>query len=439
MRANKLLGSRRGRLSAFGILYISEGIPYGFTTTAMVAFMRIEGLSLEQIGGFVAALFIPWSFKWLWAPVIDIVKLRRFGGRKAWICICTSMMIITLIFTALVDFVENFRFLLWMVVLNNFFCATQDVAIDSLAISTLKENERASGNGFMFGGQYIGIAMGGGGAIFVSSLWGFNASLIFVSSLLLVNLFFVLTFITDEAAQIPAAPRKIGNFEHFVGTMGAFVRSLYSGFAESGSGPKFGLLFALLPVGAMALAYAILGTIQVDYGLNQTQISQLALASSLTTAFGCFVGGILGDRFGVKRITAIFYLMTIFPTLILAWQISTTGLTNIPIMLFRTLILSHSLLFGMAFAVRIAMFMGMTNPAVAATQFTAYMALSNLAISMGNYWQGMVAERMDYSAVLYLDAAIVTLALCVLPFLKDREAAHPVTADLAEQTVPVIT
>ena len=78
-----MLDSRRGRLSAFGILYFSEGIPYGFTSVAMVAFMRIEGLSLAQIGAFVAALFVPWSFKWLWAPVIDIVKLNRFGGRKA--------------------------------------------------------------------------------------------------------------------------------------------------------------------------------------------------------------------------------------------------------------------------------------------------------------------------------------------------------------------
>jgi PAT family beta-lactamase induction signal transducer AmpG len=437
MRSSKLLNSRRGRLSAFGILYISEGIPYGFTTTAMVAFMRIEGLSLEQIGGFVAALFIPWSFKWLWAPLIDIVKLRRFGGRKAWICICTIMMIVTLVFTAMVDFVEDFQFLLWMVVLNNFFCATQDVAIDSLAISTLKEDERASGNGFMFGGQYVGIALGGGGAIFVSGLWGLNASLIFVSTLLLVNLLFVLTFITDADAQTPEAQRDVGNFEYFIRTLGRFVRDVYAGFAKSGSGPKFGLIFALLPVGAMALAYATLGTIQVDYGLNETQISQLALSSALTTAFGCLVGGILGGRFGVRRITGIFYFMTVIPTLILAYQISTVGLPNIPIMLFRTLILSHSLMFGMAFAVRIAMFMGMTNPAVAATQFTAYMALSNVAISMGNYWQGMVAERMDYAVVLTLDAAIVTLALCVLPFLKDREDNPADSTNLSEQRVPV--
>jgi len=436
MRTN-MLHSRKGRLSAFGILYISEGIPYGFTTTAMVAFMRIEGLSIEQIGGFVAALFIPWSFKWLLAPIIDIVKLRRFGGRKAWISACTIMMIVTLVVTATVDFVENFRLLLWMIVLNNLFCATQDVAIDSLAVSTLKKDERASGNGFMFGGQYFGIALGGGGAIFVSSLWGINASLFFVSSLLFLNLLFILFFIFDEDAKVADSPRKVGQFAHFVGTLGRFIREVYTGFVESGSGPRFGLLFAFLPVAAMALAYALLGTMQVDYGLNETQISQLSLGVALTSAVGCIVGGILGSRFGVKRITAIFYIATVIPTIVLAWQISSVGLTNIPATLFGTLILSHALLFGMAFAVRIAIFMGMTNPAVAATQFTAYMAFSNVAISMGNYWQGMVAERMGYAVALYVDAALVVLALSVIPFLQDRLEKRAVPARLAEQSVPL--
>lgn len=436
MRAN-MLHSRKGRLSAFGILYISEGIPYGFTSTAMVAFMRIEGLSLEQIGGFVAALFIPWSFKWLLAPVVDIVKLRRFGGRKAWIIGCTIMMIVTLAITATVDFVEDFQLLLWMIVLNNLFCATQDVAIDSLAVSTLKKDERASGNGYMFGGQYFGIALGGGGAIFVSSLWGINTSLYFVSALLFLNLLFILFFIVDDDAKVVDPPRKVGQFAHFAGTLGAFIREVYTGFVESGSGPRFGLLFALLPAGAMALAYALLGTIQVDYGLNETQISQLSLGVALTSAVGCIVGGILGSRFGAKRITMIFYISTVIPTIILAWQISAVGLTNIPLGLFRLLILGHALLFGVGFAVRVALFMGMTNPAVAATQFTAYMALTNVAISMGNYWQGMVAERMDYAVVLYLDAAIVVLALCVLPLLKDREQKRATPAPLVEQSVPV--
>lgn len=421
MPNKNVLHSRRGRLSAFGILYISEGIPYGFSSTAMVAFMRIEGLSLEQIGAFVAAIFIPWSFKWVWAPMIDIVKLKRFGGRKAWITLCTCMMIMTLMFVAFVDFVANFKFLLWMIVLNNFFCATQDVAIDSLAVSTLRHDERSTGNGFMFGGQYLGIGLGGGGALAVSGLWGFNASLIYVSALMLLNLLFVLVYIHDDDAKIPDAPRRVSGFSHFVSTLGAFVRDVYTGFIESGSGPRFGVLFALLPVGAMALAYALLGTIQVDYGLTEVQISRLSVAASFTSGFGCVIGGMLGERFGIKRVTATFYLMTVLPTLLLAHQIGTVGLTNISLVLLCATILSHSLLFGMAYAVRIAIFMGMTNPAVAATQFTAYMALSNVAISIGNYWQGMVAERMNYQTALYLDAAIVVLALCVMPFLKNRE------------------
>jgi PAT family beta-lactamase induction signal transducer AmpG len=215
-----------------------------------------------------------------------------------------------------------------------------------------------------------------------------------------INLLFVLVFIHDDDAKVPDAPRRVSAFTHFVGTLGAFVRDLYTGFMESGSGPKFGLLFALLPVGAMALAYALLGTIQVDYGLTEIQISRLSIAASFTSGFGCVIGGMLGSRFGIKRVTATFYVMTIIPTLLLANQIAAVGLTDISLLLLCATILSHSLLFGMAYAVRIAIFMGMTNPAVAATQFTAYMALSNVAISVGNYWQGAVAERMNYQTAL---------------------------------------
>ena len=165
MPSTNLLESRKGRFIAFGLLYISEGIPFGFATTAMVMFMRLQGLSIEQIGAFVAAVMLPWGFKWAWAPLIDIVKLTRLGGRKAWIMICTAMMIVTLVVMASVDFVANYEVLLCMFILNNIFCATQDVAIDSLAVSTLRDDERATGNGFMFGGQYLGIALGGAGGL----------------------------------------------------------------------------------------------------------------------------------------------------------------------------------------------------------------------------------------------------------------------------------
>ena len=427
MDAKNLLDSTKGRFLTFGLLYISEGIPYGFTSTAMVAFMRTEGLSLSQIGTFVAALFLPWAFKWAWAPVIDLVKLRRFGGRKAWILFCTTMMIVTLLMTAAVDFVANFQLLLIMIVLNNFFCATQDVAIDSLAVSTLKEDERGRGNGFMFGGQYLGIALGGGGAVFIFGLWGFNITLFYISGMLLLSWLFVLFFVRDPDISRPADRGNGNALLEFTKGLLSFLRVLYASFLSSGVGPKLGLIFSLLPVGAMALQYAILGTIEVDYGLTQTQIAQISIANTVVSALGCLIGGVLGDRFGLKKIVSIFYFLTVIPTLLLASQISALGLQNVPLHVFYGVIISHGLLFGMSFGVKNAIFMGMTNPAVAATQFTAFMAMSNLAISLANFWQGNVAERFDYATVLYLDALLVIFPLLIIPFLRNREESPQLT------------
>jgi len=387
----------------------------------MVTFMRKEGLSLEQIGIFVAALFLPWSFKWVVAPLIDLVKLHRFGGRKAWIMFLTTMMIATLLLTAALDLVADYQLLLMVIVLNNIFCATQDVAIDSLAVSTLKEDERGRGNGFMFGGQYLGITLGGGGAIFVFGYWGFDISLMYVSALLFLNLLFIIFFVKDPDV-VHAVPKPLDGVLHrFATSIREFAKALYAGFIKSGRGPKLGLVYALLPFATFSLAYATLSTIQVDYGLSDEQIAKLTIYNTIASAIGCIIGGMLGDKFGLKKTILISCPITALPTLYLALQISQAGLASIPVEIFYSCLVLHGLLFGMAFALTISIFMGMTSPIVAATQFTAFMAMRNVAITYTNYWQGVVGERMDYSAVLYADSALLVLSLLVLPLLRSRE------------------
>lgn len=387
----------------------------------MVAFMRTEGLSLEQAGAFVAALFLPWSFKWAWAPLIDIVKLNRFGGRKAWIGFCTTMMIITLLMTASIDFVGNFQLLLIMIVLNNFFCATQDVAIDSLAVSTLHEDERGRGNGFMFGGQNLGIAMGGGGAIVVFGLWGFDVALMYVSGLLSLNLLFIIFFVEDPGVAIADESAHDGTLHNILQTFGSFFSNLYASFLKSGASPIFGLVFSILPIGTLALAYATLTTIQVDYGLDELRIGQLSASNTVAAATGSLIGGFLADRFGIRKMLALFYVLTAVPALYLAIQISTVGLNAVSLESLYSAIVFHGLIFGAAFGVHAAVFMGLTNPVVAATQFTVFMGMTNLAIAIANYWQGVVGERFDYAMVLYLDSLLIIIPLAIIPFLKSRE------------------
>ena len=118
---NNILSTRRGRLFTFGTLYIAEGIPLGFTATAMAAYMRREGLDISQIGAFVGMLYLPWAFKWAWAPLVDMFTLNRFGGRKAWISGCLTMMILTLIVVAQIDYSTNFQLLLSLIFIHNIF------------------------------------------------------------------------------------------------------------------------------------------------------------------------------------------------------------------------------------------------------------------------------------------------------------------------------
>jgi PAT family beta-lactamase induction signal transducer AmpG len=435
LSTKNLLGTRNGRFLTFGLLYVSEGIPYGFTSIAMVAFMRQHGVSLDLIGTFVAALFMPWAFKWAWAPLVDLIKLHRWGGRRAWIIACNAMMIVTLLITGSIDVQKDFTLLLIMVTVHNFFCATQDVAIDSLAVSTLEPDERGRGNGFMFAGQYFGIMLGGGGAVFVNGLFGFDAALGYICALLLLNLSFVLLFVRDPFAERNAT--RVANFTRtLVTSLIKFVKEVYASFWLSGRGPIVGVAFSLLPAGAMALAYATLATIQVDYGLDDNQIARLQILNTLTAAVGCIVGGMFGDRFGAKRAVAIAYALTASVSFALATQISQVGLVAVAPSFFYGIIIAHGFFFGMAYGARNAIYMSMTNPAVAATQFTAFMGMSNLAISFGNYWQGIVAERMGYAQVLYLDAGIALLVICLIPFLRGRDESSRRTDSTAESALP---
>lgn len=418
-----LLARRRGRFLTFGLLYISEGVPYGFSATAIAAFLRQAGVSLEEIGAYSAALILPWAFKWVVAPAVDVIPLGRWGGRKGWILGCLAMMIATLSVTAALDLKADFPLLMAAIVLNNVFCATQDVAIDSLAVSTLKPEERGRGNGVMFGGQYLGIALGGGGAIFVYGLAGFDAALAYVSALLALMALYVTLFISDpEAGRRTEGGEGRAALKAIAERLARFVRTLAKSFFNAGTGPKAGLAFAALPVGAMALSFALLQSLKVDYGLSDNQIAQLSVFNTIAGGLGSLLGGVLGDRFGLRPSMAAAFILSAVPPAVLGLLIESRGLGEIALPVFYAITICAGLLYGMGFALQAAVYMGMTNPAVAASQFTAFMALGNLVISYTNYWQGLVAERFGYAAALYLDAAIVALPLALIPFLRPRQA-----------------
>ncbi|MEO7390656.1 MAG: MFS transporter [Ramlibacter sp.] len=429
MRLPNLLATRRGRLFAFFSLYVTEGIPLGFAATAVATQLRRQGVGPAEIGAFVASFYLPWAFKWAFGPFVDVFRSQRFGHRRGWILGTQIMMALTLLVLVAVPLPAGLGIFTGILLVHNTFGAIQDVAIDSLAVNTLSEDERGLANGLMFAGASVGQAVGGSGVLFLIGVTGFQSSFVFVAAAILaVTGFIVLPMKEAAAASLGAAAQSAGDawrsataemkgfavesFRSFVGTRGAFS----------------GVFFALLPAGAMSLGLSLQSNLAVELGMDDDSVAVLSLWSSIVGA-GCMVlGGWLSDKWGRRRTLFVYLAGMSLPVLYLMWVLQQHGYVmprapggpEIPELVLALWIstMAYAVFQGLMYGTRSAIMMDVTNPAVAATQFTAYMAMMNLAIAIAASWQGVAAEAWGYPVTLLVDAITGLFCLLLLPALK---------------------
>ena len=437
MRLPDLLSSRRGRLAAFFLLYLTEGLPSGFTGTAVATQMRRQGLEPAVIGSFVGLLYVPWAIKWAFGPFVDVLSSDRWGRRRMWILLTQTMMAVTILAAMPVSFTSHLWLFTAIIFLHNVFSATQDVAIDALAVNVLSADERGLANGLMFGGNFIGIALGGSGVLLLTPLIGFRATfLVIAGAIALVTL-----LVPVPMKEPPGPPRgKIAGARivAVAKEISGFLRE--TGRAFLGSRAAFVAIFlALLPFGAYALSLSLQSNLAVELGLDDRRIGTLGLLSSALSAGFCIFGGWLSDRFGRRRTLAVFIAGTTIPTFAMAlamqhfaWIMPVNPqLLHRPavpgelVAYFWAMTLLYSVFSGLMYGVGTAIFMDVTTPGVAATQFTAYMAMNNLVYSYSSAWQGLTLQRWGYPVTLVVDGVFGLVCLLCLPFMGPRRNAEP--------------
>jgi MFS transporter, PAT family, beta-lactamase induction signal transducer AmpG len=440
-----LLATRKGRLTAFFLLYVTEGIPLGFTATAIAAQMRRQGLGPAAIGAFVGSLYLPWAFKWAVGPFVDVFSSDRFGRRRTWIFAMQLGMIGTLLVAMGVNFVSQIGLFTAIIFLHNAFGATQDVAIDALAVNVLPEDERGSANGFMFAGASIGQTIGGSGVLFLTAVMPFASTYVFVCATIFAITMFVVVPLREKAMTAAQAQARAAST---IGReLARFVREAWTAFTGSRAA-LIGVVAALLPAGAYALSLALQSNLAVELGLADSEIAQLNLVCTVIYAPFCILGGWLSDRFGRRSTLALFAFLTLLPTLWLASVMWKAGWimpveidqpnrphpSSMLIFTFWAACIVYNVFQGLYYGIRTALYMDITNPAVAATQFTAYMALLNLCISYTAWWQGIAVERFGYPLTLVADCAFGLTALLLLPLMRPpKRAAGPAAPTAATQ------
>jgi PAT family beta-lactamase induction signal transducer AmpG len=291
----------------------------------------------------------------------------------------------------------------------------------------------------MFGGSFAGQAVGGGLALLVSGWLGFDYSFYFVAgSILLVTVLVVLPM-----REAPAAARIIpvnGRLQHALDRIAEFVVEAWRAFTARRDA-WLALVLVALPIGAQALGLAITTNIAVELGLDDNAIGQLTVYTTIIGALACVAGGYISDRRGRRSQLAVAVVIISLATGYLAWQMHRAGYV-IPlengavraplapgiVLAFWLANIVFAVGLGYMYGVRAALCMDLTRPAVAATQFTAYMALTNVMLSYCSKLEGALAERLGYPLMLSIDIAFGLVCLAILPFLRMVRGANRLSA-----------
>jgi PAT family beta-lactamase induction signal transducer AmpG len=446
-----LLKTKTGRLTAFGGLYLSEGLPQGFSGVAMTLEFKRQGMDAAAIGVFAGTILLPWSWKFLIGPLVDNLHFRRFGARKQWIVATQIGMLLTLCLALLKmpqfgdDGAIGLGVFTGLLVLHNVFAASQDVAIDALACSVLKKDERGLANGIMFGAAQAGQAIGGSGVIALKGLLGgFGPASLVVPVLLCGILISVITLICEKSAAQEMAEGELAAPEAGDSGLAAVRDQIQDYIVTAGrtifgtTRGRLGFVLAVLPFGGMALSMVISTIIAPTLGMADGEIAKLNLVCTAVWVPCCLSGGWLSDRFGRRLILGLFAGLSVLPGLWMGWQLKQAGWDHPPagvggvwpredalIRMWWIAALIFSVFNGLMYGIKTAFFMDIVNPKIAGTHFTALMAMSNLVITYTAIWQGNALSTETWNWTLweiFLFDTILGLAfLAIIPFVEPKQ------------------
>jgi len=159
------------RLSAVLFLGFASGLPLALTGQAMQAWLSVDGVDIATIG-FLGLVGVPYTFKFLWAPLMDRFELPFLGRRRGWLVLTQLALAAALYWMASISPSQTPALFAAAAVTLAFFSASQDVVIDAYRTDVLDPRERGLGASVSVFGYRIAMILSGGIALIWAEQWG---------------------------------------------------------------------------------------------------------------------------------------------------------------------------------------------------------------------------------------------------------------------------
>ena len=396
------------------LLYLAQGLPYGVTSKIWPVWFRVHGVSLAEIG-LMGLLSLPWSWKPLWAPLVD-----RFGSRRAWIVPCLFLLAaVCAVFPALPA--ERVGGLVIAVMLGfTIASATQDIAIDAWTVQVATGKDLGWVNGLRASAFRVAVIAAGGFALLVADHLGWGAAWWAVAA--------AFAALGVAALFLPEPGRGTdGGGAGERRTTRELLRAFFAWLLRPQMLPV--ALFALLfKIGDQAMSRMI-EPFWIDRGMTLTEIGLVSNTLGIAlTIVGALTGGLFVSRFGLFKG--------------LLWLGLGQGLSNLGYWSVAAFELPRETIYaasaiesftqGLGTAALLSFLTACCRRENAATEYALLSALFSFSREVAGGLSGFGAERMGYAGFFLFTGLAAAPALCLLPWLRPQlDAAAPPRAKAA--------
>ncbi|MFO0559714.1 MAG: MFS transporter [Polyangiales bacterium] len=413
------------RLGLLTSLYFAQGLPFGFFTQFLPVMLRQQGVSLQAIGASYL-LALPWSLKFLWAPLVDHYGSDRFGKRRSWIVPIQAITVVTLVGLSFVNPTGALKALFLSVLLFNVLASTQDIATDGLAVDTLRESERGLGNAIQVAGYRVGMIVGGGLLLPLYERVRWHGTLLAMAvAMALASIPIILH--REQSAARPAAlpvekgPYRTGNA--FGNAAKGMLQSL-TAFGWKRPGILAWVLMLLTYKTGDSLASGMVRPFTVDMGASLSDIGwMLGVLGFSMGLLGAVVGGALVNALGRRRALVSFGLLQALSVAVYAWI--AFARPGVGALAFAAAF--EHFAGGCATAALFTVMMDVCRPSKSATDYTVQACAVVIATGTASSLSGVATAMMGYGPMFALSAI-----LCVLGVVYVWFAFEPARAKLHE-------
>ena len=384
----------------------SSGLPLYLLFNLVPAWLRSEHIDLKTIGLFALIQF-PYTWKFLWSPLLDRYVLPVLGRRRGWM-LSTQIGLLAVIATmGAFSPQTDLRTIAWIATLLALLSATQDIVLDAYRRELLSDAELGLGNAVHVNAYRIaGLVPGSLSLILADTLpW----AMVFVVTALFMLPGIVMTLLVKEPHR--ADPPKT--------LRAAVVEPFHEFISRKGwSSALLVLAFIFFYKLGDSMCTALATPFYLDMGFSKTQIGLIAKNAGLWPAvIGGLLGGLWMVKIGINRALWLFGVVQVISIFGFAW-LATVGhhaeITGVELAQLALVISLEALGVGLGAAAFVAYIAHNTHPAYTATQFALFTSLAAMPRTFANAATGWLVEAMGWAGFFFLCAALAVPGMLLL-------------------------